>query len=171
MTCEDRTAPHQQAEQRAKLEVKFGQSSGDQTLHFHLHLSPLRHDKQHHKSSTSFDFFGSHLAQLKERSRPCEKYSQQLAKKAHRKKMDYHIGQRLSLKDQLCTIRYLGPVGDKAGEWLGVEWDDASRGKHDGTYNGKKYFKCKHSRDLNTARRSLQCRQKLCADIRFFHST
>lgn len=57
--------------------------------------------------------------------------------------MDYHIGQRLSLKDQLCTIRYLGSVSGKAGEWLGVEWDDTSRGKHDGTFDGMKYFDCK----------------------------
>jgi hypothetical protein len=55
---------------------------------------------------------------------------------------DYHIGQRLSLKGELCTIRYIGPVSDKAGEWLGVEWDDAHRGKHDGTHNEVKYFKC-----------------------------
>lgn len=59
--------------------------------------------------------------------------------------MDYHVGQRLSLKDQPCTIRYIGPVSNKSGEWLGVEWDDISRGKHDGTHDGTKYFTCKLS--------------------------
>jgi len=54
-----------------------------------------------------------------------------------------HVGQRLSLKGQTCTIRYVGAVADKNGEWLGVEWDDASRGKHDGTHNGTSYFKCR----------------------------
>ena len=26
--------------------------------------------------------------------------------------------------------------------WLGVEWDDASRGKHDGIYEDTRYFTC-----------------------------
>jgi len=54
-----------------------------------------------------------------------------------------YVGQRLSLKKQTCTVRYIGPVADKNGEWLGVEWDDASRGKHDGTHNGTSYFRCR----------------------------
>jgi tubulin-specific chaperone E len=54
-----------------------------------------------------------------------------------------YIGQRLSLKHQLCTVRYVGAVADKPGEWPGVEWDDPERGKHDGTHNGIKYFTCK----------------------------
>ncbi|SMR45560.1 unnamed protein product [Zymoseptoria tritici ST99CH_3D1] len=57
----------------------------------------------------------------------------------------YHIGQRLSLKGQLCTIRYIGPVSDKAGEWVGVEWDDTTRGKHNGTHQGVNYFECRSS--------------------------
>lgn len=65
--------------------------------------------------------------------------------------MDYYIGQRLSLKDQLCTIRYTGSVDGKAGEWLGVEWDDTSRGKHDGTFDGTKYFKCESITDSITS--------------------
>ena len=28
--------------------------------------------------------------------------------------------------------------------WYGIEWKDASRGKHDGSYMGKKYFETKH---------------------------
>ncbi|EGP91829.1 uncharacterized protein MYCGRDRAFT_107794 [Zymoseptoria tritici IPO323] len=57
----------------------------------------------------------------------------------------YHIGQRLSLKGQLCTIRYIGPVSDKAGEWVGVEWDDTTRGKHNGTHQGVNHFECRSS--------------------------
>lgn len=30
-----------------------------------------------------------------------------------------------------------------SGIWLGVEWDDPQRGKHDGTYEGTQYFKCR----------------------------
>ena len=54
-----------------------------------------------------------------------------------------YVGQRLSLKGQACTVRYVGAVADKKGEWLGVEWDDASRGKHDGTHDGTSYFTCR----------------------------
>ena len=28
------------------------------------------------------------------------------------------------------------------GAWLGVEWDDPSRGKHSGTHEGERYFIC-----------------------------
>lgn len=55
---------------------------------------------------------------------------------------EYSVGQRLSLKGQLCTVQYFGPVGDKSGTWLGVEWDDPDRGKHNGTHEGALYFKC-----------------------------
>ncbi|KAK3075556.1 hypothetical protein LTR53_000994 [Teratosphaeriaceae sp. CCFEE 6253] len=55
----------------------------------------------------------------------------------------HHAGQRLSLKDRLCTVRYVGFVDGKKGEWLGVEWDDPTRGKHNGTHEGKKYFGCR----------------------------
>ncbi|KAK1074641.1 hypothetical protein LTR74_000884 [Friedmanniomyces endolithicus] len=55
----------------------------------------------------------------------------------------HHTGQRLSLKGQLLTVRHVGPVDGKAGEWLGVEWDDITRGKHNGVHDGKKYFDCR----------------------------
>ncbi|KAK3725111.1 hypothetical protein LTR37_000622 [Vermiconidia calcicola] len=56
---------------------------------------------------------------------------------------EHYVAQRLSLKGQLCTLRYIGPVADKPGEWLGVEWDDPARGKHNGTYDGTVYFTCR----------------------------
>lgn len=55
----------------------------------------------------------------------------------------HHIGQRLSFDGALCTVRYIGPVADTQKDWLGVEWDDPSRGKHDGEHKGVKYFSCK----------------------------
>ncbi|KAI6906655.1 tubulin-specific chaperone [Hortaea werneckii] len=57
--------------------------------------------------------------------------------------MANYLGKRLSLKGQLCTVSYNGPVADKQGEWLGVEWDDTTRGKHNGTHQGKCYFTCR----------------------------
>ncbi len=49
-----------------------------------------------------------------------------------------------------ATVRYVGPVAaakKKSEIWLGVEWDNHSRGKHDGSCvdeNGDhhKYFEC-----------------------------
>ena len=39
--------------------------------------------------------------------------------------------------------RYVGPVVGQTGIWVGVEWDDQTRGKHDGCHDGKRYFECK----------------------------
>ncbi|KAI9878772.1 MAG: hypothetical protein M1830_010574 [Pleopsidium flavum] len=56
---------------------------------------------------------------------------------------DFHIGHRLSYSGALCTLRYVGGVKGTKGEWLGIEWDDPSRGKHTGEHGGVKYFECK----------------------------
>ncbi|KAI1007369.1 hypothetical protein K3495_g847 [Podosphaera aphanis] len=61
---------------------------------------------------------------------------------------DYKVGDRVSFSTtssparESCTIRYIGNVDGFSGLWLGVEWDDVSRGKHDGSLQGKRYFKC-----------------------------
>ncbi|KAG5518805.1 hypothetical protein PMAC_002776 [Pneumocystis sp. 'macacae'] len=56
---------------------------------------------------------------------------------------NYKIGDRISFKGNCCTIKYIGPVEGTKGKWLGVEWDDPFCGKHDGTYLGHTYFKCR----------------------------
>ncbi|KZP01132.1 hypothetical protein CALVIDRAFT_559777 [Calocera viscosa TUFC12733] len=53
------------------------------------------------------------------------------------------LGTRLSLSNQLCTIAYVGPIPGTSGTWLGVEWDDPARGKHDGLHGGVRYFTCR----------------------------
>lgn len=53
-----------------------------------------------------------------------------------------YVGQRISFDGALCTVRYLGPVAGTAGSWLGVEWDDPARGKHDGSHKDVRYFTC-----------------------------
>ncbi|KAK4238025.1 hypothetical protein C8A03DRAFT_33982 [Achaetomium macrosporum] len=53
------------------------------------------------------------------------------------------IGERRSYDGALCTVRYIGEVAGTTGSWLGVEWDDPSRGKHDGQHKGVRYFSCK----------------------------
>ncbi len=41
-----------------------------------------------------------------------------------------------------ATVRYVGPVDGQSGTWVGVEYDDAGRGKHDGCHAGRRYFSC-----------------------------
>ncbi|KAF2274551.1 RNI-like protein [Westerdykella ornata] len=54
----------------------------------------------------------------------------------------FYAGKRLSFDGQLCTVRYYGEVKGTTGKWLGVEWDEPSRGKHSGEHGGLKYFEC-----------------------------
>lgn len=51
-------------------------------------------------------------------------------------------GIRLRLSGHLSTVRFVGEVQGTRGTWLGVEWDDPSRGKHDGMKDGVRYFTC-----------------------------
>ncbi|KAB8339247.1 hypothetical protein FH972_022181 [Carpinus fangiana] len=54
---------------------------------------------------------------------------------------NFYEGKRLSYDGHLCTVRWTGEVAGTKGSWLGVEWDDPSRGKHSGEHNGVTYFK------------------------------
>jgi hypothetical protein len=38
------------------------------------------------------------------------------------------------------TLRYVGGLPNTSSLWLGVEWDNAARGKHSGTYKGQEVF-------------------------------
>ncbi|CAG8480640.1 10838_t:CDS:10 [Acaulospora morrowiae] len=51
------------------------------------------------------------------------------------------LKKRILIEDQFATVRYVGPVPPR-GEWIGVEWDNASRGKHDGVHDQVRYFTC-----------------------------
>ncbi|XP_054460058.1 tubulin-specific chaperone E [Anoplopoma fimbria] len=53
-------------------------------------------------------------------------------------------GRRVSCDGERATVRYVGPVPPTAGLWLGVEWDNPERGKHNGTHGGVQYFTCRH---------------------------
>lgn len=55
---------------------------------------------------------------------------------------DKIAGSRISYEGHLCTVRWAGQVVGTKGTWLGVEWDDSTRGKHSGEHNGVKYFTC-----------------------------
>ncbi|XP_051967111.1 tubulin-specific chaperone E [Xyrauchen texanus] len=54
------------------------------------------------------------------------------------------VGRRVSCDGERGTVRYVGTVPPTAGLWLGVEWDNPERGKHDGSHEGVRYFTCRH---------------------------
>ncbi|XP_068582899.1 tubulin-specific chaperone E [Cebidichthys violaceus] len=54
------------------------------------------------------------------------------------------VSRRVSCDGERATVRYAGPVPPTAGLWLGVEWDNPERGKHDGSHEGVQYFTCRH---------------------------
>ncbi|XP_072827097.1 tubulin-specific chaperone E isoform X3 [Vicugna pacos] len=54
------------------------------------------------------------------------------------------IGRRVEVNGEHATVRFSGVVPPVAGHWLGVEWDNPERGKHDGSHEGTVYFKCRH---------------------------
>ncbi|RMZ79222.1 hypothetical protein DV738_g3466, partial [Chaetothyriales sp. CBS 135597] len=56
--------------------------------------------------------------------------------------LDFYTGQRLSYDGALCTVRYFGRLANLKGDWLGVEWDQPGRGKHNGTHQGERVFHC-----------------------------
>jgi dynactin complex subunit len=55
------------------------------------------------------------------------------------------VGDRVqSRDDSRATVRFLGAVTGATPEdcWVGIEWDEEGRGKHDGSAKGKRYFEC-----------------------------
>eukprot|EP00058_Branchiostoma_floridae_P003549 XP_002589037.1 hypothetical protein BRAFLDRAFT_87510 [Branchiostoma floridae] len=57
---------------------------------------------------------------------------------------DITVGSRIICDGNYGTVRYLGEVPPTKGQWFGVEWDDPSRGKHDGAHEGVRYFHTRH---------------------------
>ncbi|KAG9339026.1 hypothetical protein JZ751_024221 [Albula glossodonta] len=54
------------------------------------------------------------------------------------------VGKRITCDGERGTVRYVGTVPPTTGLWLGVEWDNPERGKHDGHHEGARYFTCRH---------------------------
>ena len=55
----------------------------------------------------------------------------------------FRVGQRVceaASPESRATVRFVGAVEGTAGPWVGVEWDDAARGRHDGSHGGVRYF-------------------------------
>ena len=55
---------------------------------------------------------------------------------------EYQVGQSVELSDgRTATVRFAGSTHFAAGEWVGVELDEAT-GKNDGEVQGQRYFAC-----------------------------
>lgn len=54
-----------------------------------------------------------------------------------------YVGQRVSYQGERSTVRYVGELEGRQGQWLGVEWDHDSKGKNNGSDGGRRYFSCK----------------------------
>ncbi|XP_029449707.1 tubulin-specific chaperone E isoform X2 [Rhinatrema bivittatum] len=53
-------------------------------------------------------------------------------------------GRRIICEGAYATVRYVGYVPPTPEIWLGVEWDNPERGKHNGCHKGIQYFACSH---------------------------
>ncbi|KAB8346370.1 hypothetical protein FH972_023412 [Carpinus fangiana] len=60
----------------------------------------------------------------------------------------YVVGQLIELKDgRTATVRFTGQTSFAAGDWIGVELDDAS-GKNDGSVQGQRFFDCEQGHGM-----------------------
>lgn len=50
------------------------------------------------------------------------------------------VGSRIYCEGEYGIVLYIGPIVGIDGMWLGIEWDNPSRGKHSGCYNDVTYF-------------------------------
>lgn len=51
------------------------------------------------------------------------------------------IGSRVKCGEDFGTVKFIGEIQGYKGLWYGVEWDNISRGKHDGSVEGVQYFR------------------------------
>uniref|UniRef100_A0A8C7GAW1 Tubulin-specific chaperone E n=1 Tax=Oncorhynchus kisutch TaxID=8019 RepID=A0A8C7GAW1_ONCKI len=54
------------------------------------------------------------------------------------------VGRRVACDGERGTVRFVGTVPPTAELWLGVEWDNPDRGKHNGSHEGVHYVTCRH---------------------------
>ena len=62
--------------------------------------------------------------------------------------MSFRVGQKVQIADgRVGTIRFIGEVSFKDGQWMGLELEEAE-GKNDGSVRGERYFECKPEHGL-----------------------
>uniref|UniRef100_A0A023F7S1 Tubulin-specific chaperone E n=2 Tax=Triatoma infestans TaxID=30076 RepID=A0A023F7S1_TRIIF len=86
---------------------------------------------------------------------------------AERKECNVREGDRVQLGNHRATVKYVGAVPPTKGLWLGLDWDDPSRGKHDGQYAGTKYFQARYPTSGSLVRlEKVQVGQTICDAIK-----
>ncbi|KAI1733320.1 CAP-Gly domain-containing protein [Ditylenchus destructor] len=50
------------------------------------------------------------------------------------------VGERIQADGFKGVIGFVGEIAGQTGTWVGVDWDDPKRGKHNGCVGGKQYF-------------------------------
>ena len=75
----------------------------------------------------------------------------------------YTIGERCCCGDDCGVIRFSGVVEGSSGMWVGIEWNNIGRGKHNGNLNGKQYFICE--KEGNCASFVRPKKVKLCYSV------
>ncbi len=61
--------------------------------------------------------------------------------------MEVEVGSRVSVKEKLGTVRFVGTADFAAGKWIGVELD-VPEGKNSGAVQGIQYFECRENHGL-----------------------
>lgn len=55
--------------------------------------------------------------------------------------VDLRVGMRMQQQSSRGFVRYIGALEGRGDQiWVGIEWDDATRGKHSGSVDGVSYF-------------------------------
>lgn len=75
------------------------------------------------------------------------------------------LGSRISIAGKRACVCFVGQLEDQEGQWVGLDWDDPNRGKHDGIYNGKRYFSCRDVRLSGTFMRLEKLLESMDATI------
>ena len=52
----------------------------------------------------------------------------------------FRIGERVLIDRWKATVKFVGHVHGQQGIWVGLDWDDAERGKHDGSIGAQRCF-------------------------------
>lgn len=75
------------------------------------------------------------------------KYPKNFIKNISEEDFENFLNRRVEVSEFVGTVRYVGNLKHKKDDdlWVGVEWDDHTRGKHNGAVGNVEYFKTEHS--------------------------
>lgn len=57
------------------------------------------------------------------------------------------VGTRIGLDNKRGTVKFVGNLNEVDGGkeiWLGIDWDSADQGKHNGSLKGTQYFQTRY---------------------------